>query len=216
AGHEGEVHLLVPPAWKKVAIPYLGNSLEPINDPEAKNLRMEFLRQELIALDRPIPILVFYPERYSETVNPDTYRLAISGPVQRIRGIPHLNLPLYLKNVSRLFVEVIKDQLTLTVIAAPRKEKELLDWTLHVINPKALEDAYVKRFSGAREGTLPKQEEQHIRRRFNTYLRAMELYQAENQPLDLRISLQGANIQVQAPIMEQQTQPAAPPAATKE
>lgn len=204
--YEDEVRYLLPNDWKRVAIPFLDNTLQPINDPASQRMRIEFLRKELLPLPRNLPINVFYPHTHSDTINPDTYKLVTTSPITKIHGIPHLQVPLWTKGVSRLFLEVVSDHLMLTIIAKPRSEAQQMDWTVQVINRDMLEDEYVEKMRRGRSSDSDELQsrlgEEFIRKRFREYMRALELYEGPDRPLNLNILLEASGIDVRAPALQ--------------
>ena len=90
--------------------------------------------------------------------------------------------PLFAKEVSRLFIDVVRNSLEIVVIAAPKSKREVLAWSLMFINPRDLEDTYVA-FSFANlaanketvMGMIPKKQEEMLRKRFRDYMQRMTL-----------------------------------------
>lgn len=195
-----EVSYTVPSKWKRVAIPFHNNAMEEINDPDTRYLRIEFLRKELLPLDREIPVRVFFSLKFSETLNPDTYQLAQNDIIQRKNGITVLVLPLYVKDVSRLFLDTVRDNLDIVIQAVPRSKRMTLQWSVQFINAEELENNYVTQLmKEAIEDDDPEwrilEREKFLRNRFREYMRAFQLV-VEEQPLKLQIKLQGNTIQV--------------------
>ena len=139
---DDEVSFNVPEQWKKVKIPF-SMHLEPLNDPEAKNLQINFLRKQLIPIKSELSLHVFYPIKNIEIINPESYSLATSPFIRVKHELPILTLPLFANNVSKLFLEVVKENIELDIVAAPITEREKLEWGLCLINSKHLEDTYV-------------------------------------------------------------------------
>jgi hypothetical protein len=200
-----EISFMVPDAWKKVPIPFKDNALESLNDPRADLLRIDFLKQELILLGMELPITIFFPLKYSQTINPQTYSLATNGLVQKKNGLKRLTMPLYVRDVSHLFLEVVRDNLLLVVVAAPKNLKEALDWSIQVIDEKNLEDAYLKaslkqtdeKYS---EESFTKYSEQAIRYRFRDYIRRLDVYTEDGKLFHLKAQLEANTITIeQAP-----------------
>ncbi len=133
-----EITFIVPDSWKKVAVPFKDNALEPLNDPRADLLRIDFLKQELIPFDSELPITIFFPLKYSQTINPQTYSLSINTIVQKKNGLKRLIIPLYVRDVSQLFLDVVRDNLLLIVVAVPKNIQEYLNWAVEFIDEKAL------------------------------------------------------------------------------
>lgn len=196
-----EISYFIPASWKVVSIPFKGNTLEAFNDPRAKLLRLDFLKQELIPLDAELPITIFFPVKYARTINPQTYSLKTSSIVQKKNGLKMLTIPLYVKDVSRLFLEVVKDNLLLTVIAAPKSVQTDLDWVVEFIDWKRLESSYVAATLKEMEEvykneheSFTKYSEQTIRQRFCDYLRTFELFTEDGKPLKLRAKIDANTI----------------------
>ncbi|CDR33940.1 YbbR-like domain-containing protein [Criblamydia sequanensis] len=186
-----EVSFLIPPEWKKVMIGFRNNVLEEINDPEAEFLQVEFLKKDALALEKDLPLRVFYPLEYSNLINPSTYSLVKSAKVDIVNDLPLLTVPLYVKDVSRQFLEVIRNYLEVVLIASPRTERDVLEWSSGLVDPKALENTYVAFMlsNSARQNfqppSLSKKREQLLRNRFKRYRDRLTLWSTPTQRLNL-------------------------------
>jgi len=193
--HDDEIRFLMPAKWKKVMIPFHNNALEEINDPEAQNMRIYFLRKQVLPLEREIPIAIFYPVATSETINPETVKLVPGKYVHIQNNIPLFTVPLYVKDVSKLFLSIVRDNLQIALVAAPQKEREILEWSLEVVNPSELEDTYVAYLiTNLSSGTggqsaVPKKREMLIRKRFRDYMQRLTLYTGPDQKLSIESSI---------------------------
>ncbi|MCH9625874.1 MAG: hypothetical protein S4CHLAM123_10590 [Chlamydiales bacterium] len=190
-----EIVFMIPDAWKKVSIPFKENALEPLNGPRAELLRLDFLKQELITLGTELPITIFFPLNHAQTINPQTYSLATSTIVQKKNGLKRLTIPLYLQDVPQLFLDIVRDNLLLIVVAAPNQED--LNWAVEFIDENALEEAFVKGFlkqvdAKYTEDSFTKYSEQSVRSRFRDYIRKFVLFTEDGEPLQLKAKL-GAN-----------------------
>ncbi len=202
AGKKDEIGFSIPESWKQVAIPFRDNALEPLNDPRAHFLKIDFLKQELIPLGIEVPVSIFFPLKYSRTLNPETYSLATGVFVEKKNGIKILNLPLYAKDVSRLFLDVVRNNLELTLIAAPKNVQNTLDWTITFYDLDKLEDQYVlaslKETKNKYERELQtSSNEQYLRNRFRDYVRNFVLYSGQDRPLDVVAKLEASTISLQ-------------------
>ncbi|MBB63499.1 MAG: hypothetical protein CMO81_00365 [Waddliaceae bacterium] len=202
--HEDEVSYPVPAAWKRVAIPFLNDTLQTLNDPDAAKLTINFLKQEMIPLDWHIPIRVFYPAKYRDTINPDTYDLEENSLIEKVDGIYVLKAALFARGVSRFFVDIARDSLEITVKAAPKSEQERLDWSIQVINPEVLESRYVDLLTPTdhvakqvTQGTEAATRAELLRHRFRDYMRTIRFFREDGEVLDLKIELQGNAIHVE-------------------
>ena len=196
-----EISFLVPAAWKRAYIPFMGEQLQEINDPDADQLRIDFLRKELLSLDTLVPLSFFYPLQFGTAINPSNTTLAPSDLVSVKNGLTILNLPLYARNVSRLFLDIVRDHLQIIVVVSPPKDQQLLEWSLQFIDPAALEQEYVatnqRDFGDAKLRQLnPSLREEYLRTRFQSYMRKLELYTADDKKLKLDIRLQGASVTI--------------------
>lgn len=199
-GKREEISFKVPDSWKKVPIPFKDNTFEPLNDPRAEFLRIDFLKQELIPLGIDLPITIFFPLKYSKTINPQTYSLDTNAIVQKKNGLKSLTIPLYLQDVSRLFLDVVKDNLLLIIVAAPKNVQEDLRWIVEFVDEKSLEDAFVvaslnqeeEKYAG--EESLTKFGEQALRYRFRDYLRKFVVFTEDGQPLKMNAQLNAYTI----------------------
>lgn len=193
-GLQDEISYIVPKSWLRIVIPFQGNTPQEINDPAAEHLRIDFLRRDFLPLEVPLPISVFFPLRYSGTLNPNTYSLATGELVGEENGISLLKKPLYIRDVSRLFLEVVRDSLEITLIVSPGGKQDPLQWSVEFINQTALENNYVDlSMSDASDKQVrelrPKLREAYLRNRFRNYIRQLELFTSPQKKLDLDIEL---------------------------
>lgn len=197
-----EIGFKVPAAWKQVSIPFHDYALEPLNDPRAQFMRIDFLKQEFIPLGLELPISIFFPLKYSRTLNPETYTLATGLYVSKKNGLKLFTVPLYAHDVSRLFLDVVKDNMELTLIASPRSVQEYLDWTITFYDLDDLEQKYVEASLQETKNQYERElqslaNEQFLRSRFREYVSRFVLYSAENRPLSLRATLDASTITIQ-------------------
>jgi hypothetical protein len=200
--HDDEIRYLVPNKWKQIVIPFHNNSLEDINDPEAQVLRIYFLRKQILPVEAKIPLSIFYPLQTVETINPESVKILSGKYVDLLYEVPVFNVPLYAKNVSRLFLSVVRDSLQITLTAASPKERQILEWSLEVINANSLEDTYVafliSQLSQGKstQGALPKKREKVIRQRFREYLKRLKLYSSPEKKFHLESVLEDGKINI--------------------
>lgn len=196
---DDEISFIIPKKWKKVAIPFRKFAPEDLNDPDAEHLRIDFLRQNILPIKNEIPIMVFYPQKYSDSINPLTYSIA-EGETVRIRnGITTFTEQTYVKDVSNLFLNIIRNNLMIVIIASPKNERTNLHWSLELIDPQELEDTYVafviSNNKGKAAGHTP-QREKALRKRFQEYVQKLVLYTAGGTKLNINSTLQNNKIVV--------------------
>lgn len=197
-----EFRFPIPDNWKKLIIPPLSSTPFEIDDVKAKHLRIDFIKTELIPLKGPIPVTLFFPLKYSSTLNPEAVTLQPSDVVESRNGIKMINLPLYAHGVSRRFVDIVKDKLHIAIMVAPKSERENLLWNVEFIYPRDLENCYVATMladAKEKESFDPTIQliEQHLRVRFRNYMSKFRLYNQKNQKLLLNIELKNGSIVVQ-------------------
>ncbi|GAB4234159.1 MAG: hypothetical protein Tsb0021_13390 [Chlamydiales bacterium] len=200
--YQDEVSFTVPDIWKKVSIPLLNKPLQTINDPHAEELRIDFLRKEYIAFNKEVPIRVYYPLKNSEKINPKSHPLTSEWPVKMINRVSVLDVPLYAYEVSRLFIDIVRDHVEIVVIAEPDPETGLLPWSLEFIDPKLLEDQFISflfsryEMDQLQQEDIVKQREQHWRSQFRDFMSKIRLYVSPSQPLILHSTLTEKGVSV--------------------
>jgi hypothetical protein len=197
---DDEICFFPPNSWKQIPIPYKRYAQELVNDPKADQLRIDFLRKTIHSLNKEISVHIFYPQKWMETINPRTHRLMLSQDLKEENGLFFLKTPLFVKNVSKSFLDFIQDQIQLVIIAAPRDERKELLWSIEVIKPQETEDAYVAHQIGRMgNDTLTPQsaKEELLRKRFREYLRKMSFWQAPGKKLHLVSTLEDHRIQLE-------------------
>lgn len=201
SGHNDEISFPIPKKWKQVFIP-IRHGTEEINDPEAQNLHIDFLRKEFLPLDKEIPIRVFYSIEDLDKINPQTYSLAFNDDIRKKNGIAIFTKPIYAKEVSRLFIDVIRNSIEIVIRAAPKNKRKVLAWSVQFINPHDLEDAYVTMSiaNGSankdNHGIIPRKQEEMLRKRFREYMQRLTLYLANGKKLHLKSTVEEDQIKV--------------------
>ncbi len=197
-----EVSFLVPENWKQINIPALSDNPFTIDDPDAKLLRIDFIRRNLLPIDMPIPVTLFYPSEYISTLNPTTLQLAPNELLQNNWGTLMITKPLSVKGVSRLFLEIVRDMIQIVIIAEPVRDQTLLPWSLQFVNSRELEDEYVKLLQ-VKEGDeeikslQPELREEYLRNRFRSYMNRFQLFKPNDVKFDIRPVVQGSTVKVQ-------------------
>ena len=186
-----------------MTIHFLNNAVQEINDPEAQNLRIDFLRKELLEVGEQLPIRIFFPLKHSELINPENTKLAITEEVKEINHLHVFSKPLFAYEISRLFLDIVKNNMELVIVAEPSKEREDLLWSLEVINAHELEDIYVAYMKdGINEkivnGTKLKSFETMLRKRFRDYLYKLVLFTNPKEKLILHSHLENHEIKVRS------------------
>jgi len=138
-----EVSFIVPDSWKKVRIPFLNNSLQLVNGQEAKQLRIDFLRKSILQLDVRIPVRIYYPTPLLDKINPESLSLRSGGLLTDEKGVMILATPLYVNDVSRLFLDIVKDRLEVVLVPEQIDKKFAFSWQVQFIEPDQLEDSYI-------------------------------------------------------------------------
>lgn len=184
-----EVSFMVPDAWKKVQIPFLHDMKQEINGPEAKNLHMDFLRKDLLPLDTEVPIRIFYPLATSDALNPATCPLVAKEGVIEKDKLFFITEPLYVDDVSRLFLDIVRSSIEIVIIAAQNDSQEPLKTSIELVASQALEEEYVKLLlANAKDMTrgLLTQKEHALRMRFRDYMQRFTLVTKDGKPFKLQ------------------------------
>lgn len=194
------ISFLVPEEWKTLHLPYISSDPIKVDDKNAKELRMDFLKTDVVPIKKDIPISLFFPPQYRDTLNPDTYSLATNDFIKEQNGMAFLSIPLYAKGVSPLFLDIVKDMIQIVIIASPYKENQKPLWNVQFIYPIELENRYVAQSliqaGKDSESGKPYLQEEYLRNRFRYYMNRFRLFTGEGK-LHLDIKIQADKIDVQ-------------------
>ncbi|MCB1071922.1 MAG: hypothetical protein H7A41_06250 [Chlamydiales bacterium] len=198
--HSDVVSFYIPNSWKQISIPSLSPTPIEINDPDARLLRIDFLRYELLKLNSPIPVSLYFPPNAVGITSPSKVNLVPNNVVENRSGIKMITETLYAKGVSALFLDVIKDMLEIAVIVNPNGEGKL-EWSTQFINARALEERYLRFIkSDATDDEFrdlqPHLRDNYLRNRFRNYMNRFQLYKSDNEVFELAPKLQGSSITV--------------------
>jgi hypothetical protein len=197
-----EISFYVPDHWKYVSIDKLSDRPFKIDDPQAEELRIDFVKNDLHALAKSIPISLFFPAGHRIALNPELYSLSVGGLVQQFHGIHMIRKSLYAKGVSHLFVKLVQDMLQISVLVVPKTERSHLDWTVQFQNARVLEDRYVSILMSEdaaldQDATALKRREEYYRNRFRNYMNRFQLYRTNRDKFDLNIEIKDQKIVVE-------------------
>ena len=206
-GDADEVSYFVSEGWKRVQIPFLNNVYQNINGQEARHLRIDFLRKEFMSIEARVPVHLFYPPNMSYEFNPETLKVAPSEMVSIVKEIPYINVPLYVNEVSKLFLDLVRDRIELVLVPVKRNQTISFRWQIQFIDPKQLEESYVTlTLAGGQEAEINSQmtlllwkqqlvqRERNVRSRFQEYLEQFRLYFEKDKPFDINIVLQDGKV----------------------
>lgn len=192
------IQFFIPDSWKQLYIPALSDQPIQIDDPRAKKLRVDFAKRKLYALNRPIPITIFFPAQYSDTINPMKYSFGLNNIVQQIHGIDMVSIPLYVDGVSRQFLDIVKDMVQIVLIASPDWENGKIAWNTQVVNRHELEDVYVAKVMSQAPDDIeemnPLMQEAYLRNRFRSYMNKFRLYTDNDQKLNLVLDIKNNQV----------------------
>jgi len=198
--HSDVVSFFVPNSWKQISLPLLSTTPIEINDPDAKYLRIDFIRYEMLKLDAPVPVTLYFPPSVAGAVNPSKVSLVPNTLVENRNGIKMITDTLYAKGVSALFLDVIKNMVEIAVVVRP-DEEGCLQSSIQFINAKDLEERYIRFLkSDASDDEVrdlqPQLREAYLRNRFRNYMHRFQLYKSASEPLEICPKLQGNSITI--------------------
>ncbi len=197
-----EVTFFVPDSWKQVNIPLISDTPIEIDDPRAKDLRIDFVKTSLIPLRSLIPLSLYFPTETLSDLNPKQITFGSSQFVKKINGIEVLAKPLRAKGVTPLFVRIVEQMMQMSITVDPTKQTQLLNWSVEFINQRLLEDRYVSlMMSDISEeeirGLQPLVREEYLRNRFRSYMNQCQLYTSDDERLDLKIYLDNQEVKIE-------------------
>ena len=188
------VSYFVPNSWKQVYLSALSDVPVEINDPNAKLLRIDFIRYELVQIESGIPVNLYFPPK-PLSIQPQKVQVQPNDLVKVQGGIKVIDAPLYAKGVSKRFIEAVRNMVEVLVIVDPRQGSDLAT-SIQFINPNELEDRYVHTsMSDALDDEVhdlqPQVREELLRNRFRNYMNRFRLFTEGDKPLNISAQLQG-------------------------
>jgi hypothetical protein len=194
-----EISFKVPDEWKYVDLPTLSRRLS-IDDPHVQDLRIDFVKSNLHPISKPIPVSLFFSTEHSQSINPETYSIALGGLIDQVRGLHMISQPLFAKGTSPYFVSIVQDMLQISVTINPKEQKP--SWCIQFQNPQLLEDKYVSHLLSVEElrhedPCFAKQREGYLRNRFRSYMNRFQLYKSPTEKLELSIQIKNNQIKIQ-------------------
>ena len=180
----------IPDQWKQLLIPSLSENPVEINDPQAKLLRIDFIRCKSLPIGSPIPITLYFPLDFAQKFNPTNVTLGIDSLVKDVNNISLITQSLYATGTDQLFLEIVRTMMQIVVIVAPKSDKQLLDWSIQFINPRHLENIYVASLmSDVSDADIrpmhPPLREEYLRNRFRSYMNNLQLFKADESKFEL-------------------------------
>jgi len=196
------VSFFVPDPWKQVYIPLLSDTPFELDDPTDRPLRIDFLYCHLIPLDSPILISLFYSPEYESIYNPSTLKIKPNSLIRETYGLFTIRPLLYAKGSDRLFTQIVKNRMQVTLVAAPPAQREFLEWGLQFINPIELENEYVSTLmSDSSDEDIkimkPSIREEYLRNRFRSYMNRFRLFTSSDTKFQLNAKIDGNNVEIE-------------------
>jgi hypothetical protein len=194
----------VPDQWKQINIPILSDMPIEIDDPKAKALRIDFIRCNLLAIEAPIQLSLFFPPDNLQNLNPANVSITPNNVVHFNQGMPLITSPLYANGVDNLFLQTVRDMIEIVIIA---QQKQSLDWSIQFVNPRQLEDRYVsKLMSDVSDHDIrilqPALREEYLRNRFRSYMHRFQLFCSDDYKFELKIQIKDHQILVEESLSE--------------
>jgi len=202
SGSNNEISFPVPQKWKYVTIPFRNRAVEEINDPEAQYMRIDFLRQEFLPINRKLPVRIFYSAQHLPTINPTTVKLGKSPQLSVVNDVSLFQPSLFVKNVSRLFLDIVRDYLAIDIVAPQQMDFSPLIWSLDVVSAKKFEDTFVayqianSSHNKQQAGSLVRKKEMLYRNRFRDYIQKLSLYLSQDHKLNIESSIKDGLIEI--------------------
>ncbi len=196
------VSYFVPEQWKQINIPIISDTPIEIDDPQGKELRIDFVRCNMIPVDAQIQLSLFFPPDNLSAHNPQNTFFAPSKLIQFEHGTPLIAYPLYANGVDNLFLQTVRDMIEIVVIVSPKTDRKMLDWSVQFANPRQLEDKYVATLmSDVTDKDIrilqPALREEYLRNRFRSYMNRFQLILPNENKFDVEIFLKDNQIQIE-------------------
>ncbi len=193
-GRGDEINYLIPKNWLADALSSLIELPFEMDEGKTPPLRINFLREDLIPLNDPIPVTLFFSPKYALELNPEIVSILPSPLIVRKDGLLLIAPPLYAYGVSRTFLEIVKDSMQIAIVMAPKEDRKHLQWTLQFVPALDLENRYVYKLleevstsHDLSDGS--RNREEYLRNRFRSYMTRLRLYSSDKKKMALDIEL---------------------------
>lgn len=198
-GDSDVISFFVPDQWKQIHLPILSENPIEIDDPQAKGLRLDFVRHNQFPISFPIPISLYFPPQHLQKYNPDNTTISQNPLLKETNGIFIFQSHLYANGVDSLFLETVKEMIEIIIIVSPQTDRMVLDWSVQFINPRLLEDKYVAiLMSDVSDHDIrlmqPTLREEYLRNRFRSYMNRFQLFELDESKLALSILMKNNKI----------------------
>lgn len=175
-----------PKHWNEIHKNNKGIRSIQIGDDYLDSIRLEFIRSELVPFNGELQLASFLPT--SSPLFEKFKEITFSGPSikEKSKATFILSHPLFAKGVSRLFLETVKDMIT--IIAIPTHHSHTVETSIQFINPIQLENKYVSKIlSSISDNEIkrlsPELRQIYLRNRFRSYMNKFRLVKDDNSPL---------------------------------
>jgi hypothetical protein len=187
------IKYLVPKHLKKVQLPLNQNKPLQLNDPQANDLAIYFLKDAFLPLETYIPINIFYPFSTLKTLSPTTLTLLENKWVKHMSGMDYFTSPVYLQGISQNFLDVIKEHIRIILVADPQGENQELSVSLEVVDPESLREIYVKKLLKNKKDASKKN---LYSKRFDIFLNSLHLVNKNGHPIELKVHVRENKIEL--------------------
>lgn len=201
ASGNNDISFFVPDAWKKIRVPYLNNASQMIQSTESPNIRLDFLYDEKLPLDTEVPIWLFFPSMAAQEI---PFKIQPNDVVREYKGSYFFTGPLFVANVSRLFLDTVRKNFEIVVFPESDAATSFC-WEPEFVAEEYLEEEYISRAmmveNSTNEGKLSRihaaQQRDYHRARYREYMHRLRLYRDKITPLVLSITLRGTGLVVE-------------------
>lgn len=200
-GRKNVVSFFIPTPWKRINIPEISMSPIDIDDPNAKTLRIDFIKKDFIPINTPIPIMLFFPNSISNKLNPSNITIANNDFVKKINGIDMLTIPLYVQGISQTFIDTTHEKIFILIQVEPNEDKKEMEWHVQTVFPRVIESSFIKNYLAEKSNdtSLDLQNpllEDYLKIQFRSYLNKFRLWISPNEKLYLKIILENNKIYI--------------------
>ena len=196
-GKKDVISYSLPETLKQLTIPEIANHPLQINDPAAQSLHIDFVRTRTLPVNFRIPIQIFIPPNCASDTQLQSLYLAQNEIVTQFKGFKILNVPVYVKGVSELFLKTVSNMLTLSLSISHKETENLMDVSCQCINATALENKYLSMVAteiSEIEDVHPHLREMAIRQRFRKFMQNIQFVDEMGQPIRFKALHKGREV----------------------
>lgn len=202
--HNNKALIFSPPKeLLKVNIPEIRSAPFYLHESEAKQIHLDFLKNDYHPIGYPIPVTLYFSPRFLHQKKQNSLSI-LGNVIQNFNGVPILKDQIYAYGVSNLFLDCIRNNIQCVVAIPHDTQYEKITWYISIGNLHTLEKRYVEtsmhlaKHSQDDPEIIETKKSVH-RNRFRYFLTTIKFYDKDHKQLDFEFKLEKDKVIINHP-----------------